>query len=326
MPVQRKTRNLGLNRSQDREQIYKYIENVFHIKKKKCGMGSSKKGNRYGIVHEGPNPLPIRNFNLYDAEIRNGKVVINSQDGLQGNCMVCERKYRAARIQKNRARFSGMSDAEIYERYKEDYPRLHGLKRCSRCHKLKPPEDFSISKDMETGLHNMCKECSKAYLESVGDRWAIYSPDGYTVLKISAADSCQICGTKEHLTKDHIFPLAKGGSDNPVNIQVLCKTHNFSKSDTLISPAIKSISDIKPGMICERYLYVLDQARASGWTIGEFDQRITSAVKEFIVWKKNLSDHDLREFFKKEKEKNNRKISIDRAVRKFRAYCATGAI
>jgi hypothetical protein len=34
MATQRKTKNLGLNRSKDREKIFQYIENVLGIKEK----------------------------------------------------------------------------------------------------------------------------------------------------------------------------------------------------------------------------------------------------------------------------------------------------
>ena len=42
---------------------------------------------------------------------------------------------------------------------------------------------------------------------------------------------CSICGITEGLELDHIIPLAKGGSDNPENLQWLCKKHNRGKRD-----------------------------------------------------------------------------------------------
>ncbi|MBU2523142.1 MAG: HNH endonuclease [Nanoarchaeota archaeon] len=181
---------------------------------------------------------------------------------------------------------------------------------------------------METGLHNVCKECSKAYSESVGGRWIIYSPDGHAVLNITLKDFCQIknCKTGDILTKDHIFPIAKGGTDNPENLQVLCRHHNFSKSDTLISPIIKSMDDIKEKMVCKRYLPIFYKAKKKKWSLVKFELEITKAVRELIVWKKNLSDEQLRKFFQEEKERNNRKHSVEHAVKKFRQYCETAIL
>jgi 5-methylcytosine-specific restriction endonuclease McrA len=325
MAKQRETKNLGLNRSKDREKIFQYIENVRGIKEKLCSRGTSKRENGASFQHVGKNPLPIRNFNLLDVYIdSNGKVVINSKDGLQANCMACERKFRLARILRNKKKYEKMTDEEIYKNYKKEYGRL--LKKCSVCKIEKEPRDFPISRGMETGLHNVCKVCSKSYSESVGSRWEIVSPDGHQVIFIKPEDKCKTCGSQKKLHKDHIFPIAKGGTDNQENIQILCSKHNLSKSDSVISPAIKSINDIKPKMICERYYDLLKTAKKEKWSLIKFESEITKAVREFILWKSKLSDAELTKFFEDEKSRNNRKHSVTHAVRKFREYCGTAIL
>lgn len=40
---------------------------------------------------------------------------------------------------------------------------------------------------------------------------------------------CQMCGTEERLSVDHIVPRSLGGDDNASNLQVLCSSCNSSK-------------------------------------------------------------------------------------------------
>lgn len=42
---------------------------------------------------------------------------------------------------------------------------------------------------------------------------------------------CANCGSKESLHFDHILPVVKGGSNDEKNIQLLCETCNWTKSD-----------------------------------------------------------------------------------------------
>jgi len=40
---------------------------------------------------------------------------------------------------------------------------------------------------------------------------------------------CQLCGAGRLLEIDHILPIARGGTNNPANLQVLCRPCNRSK-------------------------------------------------------------------------------------------------
>jgi hypothetical protein len=42
---------------------------------------------------------------------------------------------------------------------------------------------------------------------------------------------CAHCGSTDDLTIDHVVPVAKGGLDDPGNLQVLCRRCNSSKRD-----------------------------------------------------------------------------------------------
>lgn len=45
--------------------------------------------------------------------------------------------------------------------------------------------------------------------------------------------ACVRCGSKEKLHFDHVIPVAKGGSGEAVNIQLLCQPCNLQKSDKI---------------------------------------------------------------------------------------------
>jgi len=53
-------------------------------------------------------------------------------------------------------------------------------------------------------------------------------------LKILHNEKCVICGEQKKLTKDHIVPLSKGGTDFIENIQPLCKNCNSKKHNKII--------------------------------------------------------------------------------------------
>ena len=41
--------------------------------------------------------------------------------------------------------------------------------------------------------------------------------------------SCGQCGSQHHLQIDHIWPVSRGGTNDPDNLQVLCRSCNASK-------------------------------------------------------------------------------------------------
>lgn len=42
---------------------------------------------------------------------------------------------------------------------------------------------------------------------------------------------CLRCGTREHLTIDHVRPLSQGGTNRIDNLQTLCKWCNWTKGN-----------------------------------------------------------------------------------------------
>ena len=51
-------------------------------------------------------------------------------------------------------------------------------------------------------------------------RWSVFIRDGY---------QCVRCGARHDLHVDHIVPHAWGGSDDPANLQTLCRKCNLRK-------------------------------------------------------------------------------------------------
>jgi hypothetical protein len=58
------------------------------------------------------------------------------------------------------------------------------------------------------------------HISKVNIRAEVFSRDGFT---------CNICGTSENLTVDHIVPVLKGGGNELDNLQTLCGSCNSSK-------------------------------------------------------------------------------------------------
>jgi len=52
-------------------------------------------------------------------------------------------------------------------------------------------------------------------------------------IKKKYSDKCAICLKDRKLTKDHIIPLSKGGTDYIENIQPLCRSCNSKKNDKI---------------------------------------------------------------------------------------------
>jgi 5-methylcytosine-specific restriction endonuclease McrA len=60
-----------------------------------------------------------------------------------------------------------------------------------------------------------------------------HSLEDWNLLKIKYDNCCASCGNKTKLTKDHIIPLSKGGSDYIDNIQPLCRSCNSKKNNKI---------------------------------------------------------------------------------------------
>lgn len=305
MLKQRAVGDLGINNSDVKSECYNWMR-----------MNGKGVARCCRSTHEGERVLPIENFNLLNvSKSRKDGCIDYKLVTVQSYCIKCEREYRRNRIEKCKTKFYSMTPEEIRRNYISTY----GIdtKKCSKCKNDVGIDNFLISKNMECGLHNMCKDCSKNYMGAVGDRFIVFSPDFNSSKNVEkkSVEVCCKCGSKSlKIHKDHIFPISKGGTDHIENIQMLCDKCNLSKSDTI---HIQQVSDIKKNMICSRYHGIFDLGIDD---IKKFEETICKMVSDFIQSKIMMSDIELHNFYVEYNKKNNLRKSPKRSVIKFRKY------
>lgn len=58
-----------------------------------------------------------------------------------------------------------------------------------------------------------------------------------------ADGKCAACGTKGKMTKDHIIPLSRGGTDFAYNLQPMCLGCNIRKATSIAAGTQHSLFD-----------------------------------------------------------------------------------
>lgn len=138
-------------------------------------------------------------------------------------------------------------------------------RQCCICNIVKPLEDFPRHKRYPLGRHYRCCLCNaalareyyqknrqkelerrraygkgnkeynaalsnrrRARLKGNGGR---HTMKEWIALKEQYNNKCAICQGTKPLTRDHIVPLSKGGTDDISNIQPLCQSCNSRKGD-----------------------------------------------------------------------------------------------
>ena len=92
------------------------------------------------------------------------------------------------------------------------------MKRCSKCRKLKPLEDFGNNSHHLDGLQSYCKECgNKARRGKYKDVHKKHNVQNKYGLSVSEYDEiisrgCEVCGSTEklHLDHDHTSGKVRG--------------------------------------------------------------------------------------------------------------------
>lgn len=77
-----------------------------------------------------------------------------------------------------------------------------------------------------------CSRHAAAFEAARSTRRAAYRSAAYKRSRKALLDGripCMECGTFKDLTVDHIRPLSRGGTNDPSNLQVLCRRCNAKK-------------------------------------------------------------------------------------------------
>lgn len=147
-------------------------------------------------------------------------------DGIEWRCKACNqannKKNYALNRDKKRAYFRKRCSTEEWRSYATEYFN----KNKERVIKRRKSDPLYREKK------NVIWQRRRARLIGNGGSHTILE---WTSLKKQYQNKCAMCQQEKKLTKDHIIPLSKGGTDYISNIQPLCQSCNSKKGRYLPS-------------------------------------------------------------------------------------------
>jgi len=145
------------------------------------------------------------------------------------------------RSHKNKAKDKARRDRPENKAKKKEYNKKYDSrpeKKAKRKEYRDKPENKANKKEYRDRPENKAREKARRKTPEYKAKTKKINRNNYirfTKEKLKYGKMCTCCGLTDihNLTKDHIIPLSKGGTDTPDNIQLHCFACNTSKGDRL---------------------------------------------------------------------------------------------
>lgn len=145
-------------------------------------------------------------------------------DGLQEICKECHSEYRRQYYQRNKEKERELSNkwrSDNIDRSREITRRAAERRRRER------PEAVATNRRRYYEKH--ASEIIGRVRERRLGVERIHTEGEWEDLCLKCGNKCLRCGREGPLTRDHVIPISRGGSDHISNIQPLCQRCNDSK-------------------------------------------------------------------------------------------------
>lgn len=145
----------------------------------------------------------------------------DSATGYRSKCKECFKKYTRIWRKNNKDKQASYARRSYIKNNLRDYYRKwrnRNRKKVRETSRLRKRANPDIA-----ALHE-----NRRRIRKLGNGGS-HTIDEWNLVKKSQKHRCLKCKKKKYLTRDHIKPISKGGSDDISNIQGLCKSCNCKK-------------------------------------------------------------------------------------------------
>lgn len=169
-------------------------------------------------------------------------------------CTKCGQEKGKEEFTKDRGRKDGLNpwcrgctranNRRVYAQKREHYQEKHKEYNAAHPEKIQAANRRYYERNKDE-VNAKAIAFDKAHPELARERWrrryvreanaeGSHAVEEWEEVLAAADDKCLVCGTDENITKDHIVPLSRGGTDYIENIQPLCHSCNASKGNRYI--------------------------------------------------------------------------------------------